>query len=521
VTAYPKLWSRWYIRLASLLLYSVSLSGSEANPIPYWPSDRWRASSPEAQGIDSGQLAVLFDAVKAKRIPVHSIIVVRNGYLVLEAYFYPFAKGTVHDLASMTKSVLSTLVGIAIDQGRIKSVDQPVLDFFPNRGSPSMDGRWRRLTIRHLLTMTSGFCKDAQSGEQQLTRMRLTEDWVQFLLDSPFVSDPGERFAYCSCASNLLSAVLTRASGMNARAFASRYLYGPLGIREVIWPEDPQGNSTGWGDSYLLPSDMAKLGYLFLRQGVWNGRQILSPHWIREATQSQVRVSEEEDYGYKWWIPKRLPGGFEAHGRGGQRIVVLPSKQLVVVLAGIGQFDPSQIGAPLVPAIRSDEPLPDNPAARRLLSERIREAARPPQKQPVPPLPELARKISGRTLRFQENPYGLKTMQLLFSAGDTGTAKYSFYEPMNRQGGTRESPFGLDGVYRISNTSLLYNLPVAARGEWIDPRQFDLELHMAGFNHLFRFRFQFAADLVSVRMLDDGVGEFNLQASIEKPFPSR
>ncbi len=501
----------------ALLLYCVCLTRAGVTSKPYWPSDNWRRSTPEAQGIDSGQIALIFDAVKRKQIPIHSMIVIRNGYLVSEAYFYPFTKGTVHDLASVTKSVTSTLIGIAIDKGYIKSVDQHVLDFFSNRSSPRMDKRWNRLTVRHLLTMTSGFCEDFRAGERQLTQMRLTQDWVQFLLDSPFVSDPGERFAYCSCASNLLSAVLTRATGMNARAFSKRYLYGPLGVRKVIWPEDPQGNSTGWGDSFLLPIDMAKLGYLFLQHGVWNGKQILSCDWIRDATRVQVRVSDREGYGYKWWLLKEMPGGFEAHGRGGQRIVVLPSKQSVIVLTGIGHFEPGDIGAILLPAIRSDKPLPENPSANRLLSEKVKEAARPPQKPIVPPLPELARDISGRTLWFKENPYGLKTMQLRFDGGDTGTVRYSFYEPMNRQGGTRESVFGLDQVYRISNTSFLYNLPVAAKGTWIDGRDFDLELHMAGFNHLFRFRFRFVDDKVGVRMTDEGVGEFDLEATFQRP----
>ncbi|MFB3906253.1 MAG: serine hydrolase domain-containing protein [Acidobacteriota bacterium] len=373
----------------AVLLFCVFPTRPAVASTPYWPSGKWRTSSPEAQGIDSGQLALIFDAVKSKRISIHSIIVIRNGYLVLEAYFYPFTKGTVHDLASVTKSVTSTLTGIAIDKGYIKGVDQRVLDFFPNRSSPRMDKRWNRLTVRHLLTMTSGFCEDFRSGEQQLAKMRLTTDWVQFLLDSPFVSDPGERFAYCSCASNLLSAVLTRATGMNALAFANQYLYGPLGIREVIWPEDPQGNSTGWGDSYLLPVDMAKLGYLFLQQGVWNGKQVLSSGWVYETTRPQVRVSDQEDYGYKWWLLKEMPGGFEAHGRGGQRVVVLPSKQTVIVLTGIGHFEPGDVGAMLLPTIRPDEPLPENPAANRLLSEKMQDAARASQKQLIPPLPEL------------------------------------------------------------------------------------------------------------------------------------
>ncbi len=447
------------------------------------------------------------------RIPIHNMIVVRNGYVVLEAYFYPYAKGTVHDLASVTKSLTSTLIGIAIDKGYVNSVDQRVLDFFADRVSASMDQRLHRLTLRHLLTMTSGFCQDFGSGERQLTHMRLSDDWVRYILNSPLASEPGERFAYCSCASNLLSAVLTRATGMNAEAFARRYLFGPLRIHHVIWPQDPHGNSTGWGDCHLLPIDMAKIGYLFLHQGIWDGKQIVSSEWVRTATSPQVRVSDKESYGYKWWLLREPQGIFEAHGRGGQRIAVLPSKQLVVVLTGIGRFEPGDIGAILLPAIRSDRPLPEDPAGHRLLVQKIEEAARAPLPQAVPPLPALSREISGKTLRFKANPLGLEMMQLQFR-GKTGVVQYSFYEPMNRVRGARKSPFGLDGAYRISNTSFLYNLPVAARGEWTGKQDFHLELHMAGFNHLLRFQFHFQGDQASVRMIDEGVGEFELEASL-------
>lgn len=160
-----------------LLLLGAVLAEGQGTSTNYWPAAEWRTSSPERQGVNSRDLARIFGTVRARQIPIHSLIVIRNGYLVLEAYFHPFSTGNVHDLASVTKSVMSTLIGIAIDKGYIKSVDQPVLDFFPGRRSPRMDDRWKRLTVKHLLTMTSGFCEDFRSGEQQLTRMRLTQDW--------------------------------------------------------------------------------------------------------------------------------------------------------------------------------------------------------------------------------------------------------------------------------------------------------------------------------------------------------
>ena len=157
-------------------------------------SATWPSSLPEDQGIDSQRLAAVFDAVQAKHMPVHSLLVIRNGRTVLDADFYPYSKETPHDLASMTKSVLATLVGIAIDRKLIRA-DQRVLDFFPERRFTNVDDRKRRMTVEHLLTMTSGLCETSAMDEQLLNAQRRTRDWLQFSLDRPLAADPGDRFA--------------------------------------------------------------------------------------------------------------------------------------------------------------------------------------------------------------------------------------------------------------------------------------------------------------------------------------
>jgi CubicO group peptidase (beta-lactamase class C family) len=461
-------------------------------------------SVPEDQGIDSQQLAAIFDAVQAKHIPIHSLTVIRNGFVVLDADFYPYSSATVHDLASMTKSVVATLVGIAVDRGVLK-VDQPVLDFFPGRTFANTDDRKRHLRVEHLLTMTSGLCANTVRGEQQLDEQRRSGDWVQFALDRPLVSDPGERFAYCSEASNVLSAVLTRATGMTAEAFARRYLYQPLGITNVIWPNDPRGNSHGWGDTYMLPADMAKLGYLYLQDGMWAGRQIVSSGFIHDATRRHVRASPAEGYGYKWWLTSP-PERFEARGRGGQRIIVIPSQQVVIVITGTARFEPGDIGAPLLSSIQANRPLPRNPGAYRALVQKTAEARLPPTPAPVNSLPPRAESVSGKTIVLDDNPYGLKTIRLTFDkANRRGAIRYSYFEPMNRRGDTVESPFRLDGVYAMSNTSLIHRLPTAARGQWTGADDFEVELNMAGFNHIFRLHFHFGEERQALKFVDEGL----------------
>lgn len=505
-----------YFNLSSLRLFALwffiassPLAGQET----VWPTRQWLSTTPEAQGIDSKQLITIFDMVKQRNIPIHSLLVVRNGRLVLDATFSPYVTGTVHDLASVTKSITSTLIGIAIDKGYIKGVDEPVLGFFPERRFANVNYRKRALTVRHLLTMTSGLCSNFRSGEVQNENVRRSNDWVQTILDAPLVTEPGTHFAYCSAASNLLSAILTRATGMSAEEFAKRYLFAPLRIRTYIWPSDGHGISNGWGDCFLLPHDMAKIGYLFLKNGVWEGKQVVSAVWAREATQQHVQTGTDEAYGYKWWIIPSL-GLYEGRGRGGQRITIVPARNLVVVITGTGEFEPGGVDALLLPALKSDAPLPENPAAYDKLQRRILEAAKLPPSQQAPPLPEMAQRISGKTIRCSSNTIGLRTLRFGFTNSDSGTMRYTYYDSLNHEDGDYTLAFGLDGVYRISNGSR-FHLPVAVRGSWRNDTEFYLETHMAGNNHLYRWTIDFLSAMVQLRISDEGLGETVLQATIE------
>ena len=226
--------------------------------------------------MDSGKLADMFDVVRQKKIPIHSLQVIRNGYLVLDAYFYPYKDGDTHDTASVTKSVTATLVGMAIDQRLIPSVQEPVVSFFKTRNIANPDPRKQAITVEDLLTMRPGLDCDERDGERTLHEMRQHSDWVQFMLDRPMAGRSGESFVYCSPTMHLLSALLREATRQTALEFARRTLFASLGIQNAEWPSDSQGNNFGWGDLHLHPRDMAKLGFLYLHDGVWEGRQLLS-----------------------------------------------------------------------------------------------------------------------------------------------------------------------------------------------------------------------------------------------------
>ena len=266
------------------------------------PSE-WTTALPEEVGIDSGPLSEMFDYLREHKVPVHSVQIVRHGKLVLDAYFYPYNSEMRHDVASVTKSVISTLIGLAIQKGFIRDVQQPVLSFFPNRPVANSDEKKQKLTLEHLLTMQAGWDCGFEAKEARLFEMRRSADWLQFMLDLPMVAEPGTRFAYCSGNPHVLSTILSQATGTNALAFARRELFEPLGIRDVAWPADPRGNTHGWGDLQMHPRDMARLGQLFLQRGRWGRGQILSEAWVYAATRAHVaRTTNRDHYGYSWWV---------------------------------------------------------------------------------------------------------------------------------------------------------------------------------------------------------------------------
>ena len=238
----------------------------------------WATASPEQMGIDSAPLVEMFDHIREQNVPVHSIQIARHGRLVLDSYFYPYSAEMRHDVASVTKSITSTLIGLAIEKGFLEDVNQPLLALFPERSVAGLDERKRKITLAHLLTMQAGWDCGFEPKEARLFEMRRSADWLQYMLDLPMVSEPGMRFAYCSGNPHVLSIVLTRLTGTNALGFARRELFELLGIHDLWWPADPRGHNHGWGDLQMHPRDMAKIGQLFLQRGRWGDRQILSPN---------------------------------------------------------------------------------------------------------------------------------------------------------------------------------------------------------------------------------------------------
>jgi len=366
----------------SILVYFLIISTSSIAAFDYFPTEGWRLSTPEEQGMHSQKLLQMLETIKEKQIGIQSVAVMRNGYLVLDTYTHPYKDGQKHKMWSVTKSVTSALIGIAIDKGFIKGVDQKVIDFFPDRKILNLDDRKKSMTLRNLLTMTSGL--QANDGWEKnwagMFKMMKSDDWTQYALNLPMESAPGERFEYYNCNSHLLSAIISETTGMNTIDFANKHLFQPLGIENAKWDTSPEGVSIGWFGLWLEPKEMAKLGLLYLNKGKWEDKQIISSNWIKESITpyNDTRLLDQK-YGYQWWI--NPAGYFSANGAYGQFIEVLPDKKLVAVftgnIEGMEQFYALSLFKDYIStAVASSEPLPLKPEVTANLNAFVEKLAK-------------------------------------------------------------------------------------------------------------------------------------------------
>lgn len=268
--------------------------------------------------------------------PTHySLLVVRNGYLVYERYFHGSYAAQENNIKSMSKSVLSVLTGIAIEEGRIEGIDDRVQRFFPEYFQPSFDPRKFEITVEDLLTMRGGL--EWSENTAVSWRMWSSRDWIRHMIESPLVSNPGEVFNYNTGLTHVLSGVLTRATGQSTLDYARTRLFEPLGMHCTRWSRDPMGYYFGGSEVWLTSRDLARFGLLALRRGSWEDRQIVSERWMHESTRVRVRTwgnpEPGDGYGYLWWTG--LVHGypmFYASGYGGQHIFVVPELDLVMVM---------------------------------------------------------------------------------------------------------------------------------------------------------------------------------------------
>jgi CubicO group peptidase (beta-lactamase class C family) len=481
----------------ALACFGCRISAPEPIAIPepsYWPTDGWQKATPEFQGFDSGKLADALNAIKKKGMGIHSLMIVRNGNVILDAYFYPYDGSTYHDVASVTKSVMTTLIGIAAEQGKL-SLDAPILSFFPDRVISNRDEMKERITVRHLVSNSSGFRFDEKDDAATISGMTESDDWIQYILDLPVAHKPGTHFAYFSPGMHLLSVILQESTGMTALEFADANLFKPLGINEVYWPSNLQGYTIGYGDLCLFPMDMAKIGFLFLNQGKWDGRQIVSSQWVSEATKKQLPTGEgREGYGYGWWIssPNEKFPYYRAYGRQEQIIMVVPSINAVIVTTGAG-FDIDKVAKYIFASfIDGGQPLNPNPSVEEKLNNTVNDLKSQPEPQEIPSLPEIAGAISGNTYIFKPNELTIESLVFDFVNEKEAILKLKILsEPI-----PRNIVVGIDGLWKPS----VSGKAAVSRGHWEDSDTFIWEYSEGPGLNNYKLKLNFTNDKVDIEV---------------------
>lgn len=291
---------------------------------------------PAAYGIYSFSAAD--EAIRAHYPKMRSMLIARGGTILSEHYYGGCGPSSLHDLRSATKSVLSILLGIAAAQSALPELDEPVWDSVREYAPKRPDPAWSELTMRELLTMTSGLYwqTGAKLGERFIGRLHRSRKWADFILRLPVVEKQRGSFVYCSAGSHLLSVLLTKWTGMNASEFASTYLFKPLGMSDYRWDSSPEGHSAGHIGLYLTSRDMLKLGLLCLQKGRWEGEVLVCPEWLEKSMSPHCApFGSYGQYGFHWWSANYRGLRYcYAHGHGGQQIHVIPELDAVVVFTG-------------------------------------------------------------------------------------------------------------------------------------------------------------------------------------------
>jgi len=369
--------------MAAIALGGVACHGDAAAPIEqlgddatsYWRGASWRTAAPAQVGVDAAAITALLDRLRSGSLGAeHALVIVRKGYVIVDEYFAGWRADSIHTEQSVTKSVMSLVTGIAIARGDVRGVDQPLIELLGQYAPiANLDDRKRALTLRDVLTMRTGmdWNEDSYSGSPLETLNNLRTDWLRFVIDQPMREQPGTRWQYNSGGVIALGGAVGIAAGMNTADYTRAHLFRPIGVTGDKWYRGfPDLLPHTGGGLFLTTQDLARVGYLVLRRGHWNGAQVIPEAWIAESTRPLVTPTyriggRTSSYGYLWWL-YTLAGGppdaatadlvIAASGAQGQWLFIVPKHDLVVAInAGITSGpDPAldMLFQTIIPAMR-------------------------------------------------------------------------------------------------------------------------------------------------------------------------
>jgi CubicO group peptidase (beta-lactamase class C family) len=497
----------------------------------YWPTDEFRTSTPEEQGMDSAKLVEMVNVyqenhAKNSANAIDSITIVRNGYVVADIYLDPlYPPDTKHVMHSSAKSIVPALVGIAIEQGYIESVDVPVIEFFQDRAFEITDERIKEVTRQDLLTMRTGIrARDSVYYQYEgLWKMLAADDFVAYFFSLPLDAEPGTRFDYSSLAYFMVAAIIEQTTGMDPVSYARENLFDPLGIDDITWATNPDDLGLGFAPMWMKPYDMAKFGLLYLQKGQWDGQQIVPADWIEESVypyaypKNYVDILDEngkmdaeasraawisykllipfsDGYGYMWRLDKN--GSYNAFGTAGQYLIVAPEENMVVMVTNsstdLGPFFPGKLfNDYILRAVQSDGGIAANQAAHDELVALSAPPTLDQEPQAVAELPATALDISGKTYSLETNNWNKDNYQLVFDPA----RDYAVFSFTARVDEVASIQVGLDGVYRFSETE---SGGYAAFGTWTSANTFEIHYQHIGYSAPSQLSLSFDRDRIQV-----------------------
>lgn len=449
---------------------------------------------PESVGIAPEALTAFIDSVYDNKINLHGFMLLRHGKVAAEGYFKPFDEKLLHNIYSVSKSITSAAVGIAIGEGLMKLEDR-IVDFFPEKVKGDVHPYTKMMTVEHLLMMASVHPKSTDNK---------VDNWIEVFLNTPPTKIPGTIFAYDTTGTNTLCAIVQKLAGTTLKEYLKPRLFDPIGMGEIIWESSPKGVNNGGGGIKATVEDMARFGQLYLQKGFWNGKRIIPEGWVETSTRRHIdnsnakyMIDGKKGYGFKFWMGRN--NSYCAFGMGGQFIVVIPDKDVVFVttanalLHKDGQLPIlDSMWKNIYPAINDDE-IAGRDAAYVEMKKRLDslELVRPDGNADS----KTAGRVSEKRYHLDVNNFGYDACEFIFEGY---SSKLSFFKDDEKL----ELDFGMN-TWKNASEPFLGHIS-ANSGTWVDEKTCIISAQVFDLTQMFMLTCRFEGEFAVIQVVPAG-----------------